>query len=230
MANYRTQIYAAAVISFSATLGLCHSAWGQSSVSPDTAELIEALKEKGRSKTRGLTLGKTRTESDRAEKRRKVIHTLRRREKTRGLSVEERPRLVVTEQEDFNKDYVESKEGRPFAAIAIYFDYNAAVIRSNSKPDLAELGRALLSSQFSGKTFIIEGHTDARGGDEYNQILSERRARAVKSYLVNYLDVPESNLTISGRGETELKLPGQPNAAENRRVQVINMGQVAEAD
>ena len=230
MANYRTQIYAAAIISFSATLGLCHSAWGQSSASPDTAELIEALKEKGGGKTRGLTLGKTSAESDRVEKRRRVIEALRRREKTRGLSVEERPTLVVTEQEDFDKDYRESKEGRPFADIVIYFDYNAAVIRSRSKPDLAELGRALLNREFSGKTFIIEGHTDARGGNEYNQTLSERRARAVKIYLVNYLDVPESNLTIIGRGETELKLPEQPNAGENRRVQVINMGQVAEAD
>ena len=52
----------------------------------------------------------------------------------------------------------------------------------------------------------------------------------MKSYLVNYLDVPETALTIIGRGETELKLPDQPYAAQNRRVQVINMGQVAEAD
>jgi len=230
MANYRTHVFAAAIISFSATLVVSHSALGQSSASPDTAELIEALKEKGGSKTRGLTLGTSSAESDRAEKRRKVIEALRKREKTRGLSVEERPSLAVTEQEDFDKDYRESKEGRPFADIVIYFDFNAAVIRSRSKPSLAELGRALTNSQFSGKTFIIEGHTDAKGGDEYNQLLSERRASAVKRYLVNYLDVPESSLTIIGRGETELKLPEQPYAAENRRVQVINMGEVAKAD
>ena len=230
MTNYRARVYAVAIISFSATLGLCYSAGAQTSASPDSTELIEALKEKGGAKTRGLTIGRTRAETESAEKRRKVIEALRRREKTRGLSVEERPRLSVTEEEDFDKDYRESKEGRPFADIVIYFDYNAAVIRSRSKPDLAELGRALLNREFSGKTFIIEGHTDARGSNEYNQLLSERRASAVKNYLVNYLDVPESNLTIIGRGETELKLPEQPNAAENRRVQVINMGQVAKAD
>ena len=228
MSNYRTQIYAAAVISLSAALGFSHSAWGQSSVSADTAELIEALKEKG--KTRGFSPGNTRTESDRAKKRKKVIEALRRREKTRGLSVEERPRLVITEDDDFDRVYADAKEGRPFTDIVIYFDYNAAVIRSRSKPDLAKLGRALLSSQLSSKTFIIEGHTDAKGGDEYNQTLSESRAHAVKSYLVNYLDVSETALTIIGRGETELKLPDQPYAAQNRRVQVINMGQVAEAD
>jgi len=71
---------------------------------------------------------------------------------------------------------------------------------------------------------------DAKGGDDYNQMLSERRALAVKKYLVDYLGVPDNLLTIIGRGETELKLPSQPYDAQNRRVQVINFGRVADAD
>lgn len=234
MANYRAQICAAIIISISAALGLCSSAWGQSSAQSDSSELIRALQDRG--KTRSFSPGGTRNESDRTEKRKKVIEALRRREKTRGLSVDERPyaderpSLAVTDEQDFSKEYTDAKEDRPFAEIVIYFDYNSAVIRSRSRPDLASLGRALMSRQLRDKTFVVEGHTDAKGGDDYNQMLSERRALAVKRYLVDYLGVPDNLLTIIGRGETELKLPNQPYDAQNRRVQVINFGRVADAD
>jgi outer membrane protein OmpA-like peptidoglycan-associated protein len=231
MANHRTQIYAAAVISFSAALGLCPAAWGQSSVPVDPAELIEALKEK-KGVTRGFSSRKMRAEADRDEKRKKIIEALKRNEKmkARGLSIGESPSLTLTQEGDFNEEYQEAKSNRPFAEIIVYFDYDSASIRSESMPDLAALGNALLSQQLSDTTFVVEGHTDAKGSEEYNQDLSERRASAVKNYLVNNIRVPESRLTVIGRGEDELKLPGEPNAAQNRRVQVVNFGRVADSN
>ena len=50
-------------------------------------------------------------------------------------------------------------------------------------PQVTALGEALTSADLKGRTFILAGHTDAKGGDTYNQGLSERRADAVKRFL-----------------------------------------------
>ncbi|MGC8030408.1 OmpA family protein, partial [Salmonella enterica] len=51
-------------------------------------------------------------------------------------------------------------------------------------PSVQALGRALTSPELKGSTFVVAGHTDAAGGDSYNQDLSERRADSIKRYLV----------------------------------------------
>ena len=68
----------------------------------------------------------------------------------------------------------------------------------------------------------IIGHTDSMGPEEYNQKLSERRATAMKDFLVNERDVDASIIDISGMGESS---PIADNAtaegrAQNRRVEV----------
>jgi outer membrane protein OmpA-like peptidoglycan-associated protein len=208
MANNRTQVYVAALISFSVVSGLCPSALGQSSVPPDSTELIDALKRKG--KTRGLTLS-TPAEVERAKKRKKIIETLRRKG-TRGLSVEDRTSLP------------ELVNDRPSVDLEIYFDYNSAAITSKAKPTLSSLGTALRAKELKGQSFLLAGHTDAKGGEKYNQNLSERRALAVRNYLMENFNVSDFELVSIGYGEDQLKVPDQPNAALNRRVQVINVG------
>ena len=74
------------------------------------------------------------------------------------------------------------------------------------------------------------GHTDGKGGDAYTQGLSERRAAAVKGYLVRTFGIATERLVSYGRGRSSLKNSTDPFAAENRRVQVINNGAVAESD
>lgn len=207
MASNRTQVYVAALISFSVVSGLCPSALGQSSVPPDSTELIDALKRKG--KTRGLTLS-TPAEVERAKKRKKIIETLRRKG-TRGLSVEDRTSLP------------ELVNDRPSVDLEIYFDYNSAAITSKAKPTLSSLGTALRAKELKGQSFLLAGHTDAKGGGGYNQNLSERRALAVKNYLMENFNVSDFELVSIGYGEDQLKVPDQPNAALNRRVQVINV-------
>jgi OmpA family len=71
--------------------------------------------------------------------------------------------------------------------------------------------------------FLVAGHTDAKGGTTYNQKLSEHRAEAVKRFLVRRFDIPEENLVTVGYGKQQLKNRDDPFAAENRRVQVVNL-------
>ena len=72
---------------------------------------------------------------------------------------------------------------------------------------------------------IAVGHTDSVGTDAYNQKLSERRAEAVKAYLVS-LGVPKSRIYTEGKGES---MPAADNKtaqgrAKNRRVEVEVVG------
>ena len=66
---------------------------------------------------------------------------------------------------------------------------------------------------------VIEGHTDAIGSDAYNLALSQKRALAVKTYLVVQHGIPAENLRTVGLGESALINPEKPLAPENRRVQ-----------
>ena len=86
-----------------------------------------------------------------------------------------------------------------------------------------EVGKALSNSKLTGNTFVLAGHTDAKGSDAYNQDLSERRAETVKRYLVETYKIPAENLVAVGYGKTMLKNTSNPFASENRRVQIVNM-------
>jgi outer membrane protein OmpA-like peptidoglycan-associated protein len=72
--------------------------------------------------------------------------------------------------------------------------------------------------------FIIEGHTDAVGADDYNKDLSERRARAVVDYLATRHSIDRARLESVGLGRTKLVVPNQPADPRNRRVQILNVG------
>ena len=85
------------------------------------------------------------------------------------------------------------------------------------------LGRALTNPELKGSTFIVAGHTDAAGGDSYNQELSEKRADSIKHYLMDNYHIASADLVTVGYGKTKLKDPNQPLAEVNRRVQVVNM-------
>jgi outer membrane protein OmpA-like peptidoglycan-associated protein len=65
----------------------------------------------------------------------------------------------------------------------------------------------------------VIGHADASGTPEANQVLSLRRAEAVKSYLVQKGAEPDM-LVVAGVGAKDLKNAANPTAAENRRVEI----------
>lgn len=74
--------------------------------------------------------------------------------------------------------------------------------------------------------FLIEGHTDATGSEEFNLALSEARAASVKQALVDTYDINPRNLVVKGYGEAYLKIPTQGPEARNRRVTVLNLTQI----
>ena len=90
-------------------------------------------------------------------------------------------------------------------------------------PQVSALGEALASADLKGGTFIVAGHTDGKGGESFNQGLSERRADAVKRFLMDKYKIDDGRLVTVGYGKTQLKDSSNPTAAENRRVQVVNV-------
>ena len=72
--------------------------------------------------------------------------------------------------------------------------------------------------------YVIEGHTDAAGGVDYNRSLSERRAQAVIEYLVTAHGLPRERFVARGAGSAHLLLPTDPLNGRNRRVQVLPTG------
>ncbi|GMQ35737.1 hypothetical protein Ataiwa_40110 [Algoriphagus taiwanensis] len=81
----------------------------------------------------------------------------------------------------------------------IYFDFDKSMLRSVSKQELEQVGAML--RRLPNLMLYIEGHTDQRGSDEYNEKLSERRADVVKQYLINR-GIEENRLEYQWFGET----------------------------
>ena len=173
---------------------------------PSAEQIIKALKPAPRV-TRGLT---TPAEAARAAEDARFVDTLRNRT-TRSLSTDERDKIASIAKQ------------KPSIDLEITFEYNSATIGAKAMPQVTALGQALTSADLKGGTFVVAGHTDAKGGDTYNQGLSERRADAVKRFLMEKYQISASNLVTTGYGKTQLKNSSNPLAGENRRVQLVNM-------
>ena len=113
---------------------------------------------------------------------------------------------------------------RPKAvALAVQFEFGSAQLTPDAKAVLNNLGQALGSPDLKANSFLIEGHTDSVGSDEYNQQLSEARAATVKSYLTGSFGIAPSRLDTVGRGEAQPLDKANPEAGVNRRVQIVNV-------
>ncbi|MFB3855662.1 MAG: OmpA family protein [Vicinamibacterales bacterium] len=98
--------------------------------------------------------------------------------------------------------------------LRINFELNRATIRA---ADIAELQKAVsILERYPTNRISIEGHTDRSGDADYNQALSERRAAAVKEYLVKNGVAGGGRITTVGHGESK---PVARNATRNGRIQ-----------
>jgi outer membrane protein OmpA-like peptidoglycan-associated protein len=111
---------------------------------------------------------------------------------------------------------------RPSLSLLIQFDFNSARVRPESQQALANLSQALQSPELLNSNFAVEGHTDAKGGKDYNQKLSQQRAQAVSDFL-KAQGVLEARLVAAGKGSSALANSADPFAAENRRVRIVNL-------
>ncbi len=100
----------------------------------------------------------------------------------------------------------------------VYFEYNKAIIKSQSFPILDAVA-ATLQGNPSIALIEVQGHTDERGDDAYNLDLSDRRAHAVEKYLADK-GVDAKRLSAQGYGETQPidRLHNEAAWAKNRRV------------
>jgi OmpA-OmpF porin, OOP family len=102
----------------------------------------------------------------------------------------------------------------------INFDFNRADVESEFEPVLDETARILQENPDT--RVVIEGHTDSIGSEAYNQRLSERRAMAVKDYLVSQ-GVAADRLEAVGRGESDPVAPNTtPEGSDNPEGRAMN--------
>ncbi len=106
---------------------------------------------------------------------------------------------------------------QPFA-ISVPFAFNSAKLAPDAFEALDNIAEGIKLVQLPGD-LIIEGHTDAKGGDAYNLKLSVRRAAAVKRYFAQHHNIAANKLKAVGKGRTEPLNGKDPLAPENRRVQ-----------
>jgi outer membrane protein OmpA-like peptidoglycan-associated protein len=105
--------------------------------------------------------------------------------------------------------------------VEIHFGRGSAGLGAAALSQLETLGAELGKPERKGAVLLVAGYTDARGGEAYNQRLSERRAGAVKHFLVEKYKLPDESVIAVGHGKAQPKNASDPYAAENRRVQVV---------
>ncbi|HEY5999752.1 MAG TPA: peptidoglycan-associated lipoprotein Pal [bacterium] len=115
-------------------------------------------------------------------------------------------------------EFVEPGQDEKSVLKTVYFDYD----KSNIRPEFQTVleGVARWMTKMPERQVLIEGHCDERGTDEYNLALGERRALAVRRYLVA-LGVPAERLHTISYGEEKPADPGHDETAwaKNRRAE-----------
>ncbi len=104
----------------------------------------------------------------------------------------------------------------------ILFEFNEFVLKEQARLSMMKL--AFVVQTNPDATFIIEGHTDGIGGDEFNRELSLKRATAVKQWLVDRLRIDTGNIKVVGLGKSRpiVSTAGtKEEQALNRRVEIV---------
>jgi peptidoglycan-associated lipoprotein len=125
--------------------------------------------------------------------------------------------------QDMSFDAQGSDGGKITGLVSVHFDYDSSTLSTESRRQLAENADWIKTNK---ATVQVEGHCDSRGSAEYNLALGERRAKAVKNYLVS-LGVDSKRMTIISYGEEKPLISGDSEEAyaKNRRVNFVPLAQ-----
>ena len=136
-----------------------------------------------------------------------------------GLSALAKPESGTDSLPNVETATVASDETSFTIDLTIYFGFDSAILKPASKSQLDALCQAVIADS-SGGTYRIIGHTDAKGKASYNKRLSQARADEVVRYMVDTCRIKPSRLEAVGEGENRPRVASDPNASENRRVEV----------
>jgi peptidoglycan-associated lipoprotein len=119
--------------------------------------------------------------------------------------------------EDMPSGYAEGKEGM---FEDVLFDYDKHDVKESYKTEMQSVAAWLTKN--SSATLSVEGHCDDRGTNEYNLALGDRRAKAVKDFLIS-LGVPSSRIETISYGEEKPLCTEQSEEcwAKNRRAHFV---------
>lgn len=118
-------------------------------------------------------------------------------------------------------DLTKNNNAAAAAGRTVYFDYDSYVVKDDSRPVLEAQAKVLSGDR--AKKVTIEGHTDERGGTEYNLALGQKRAQAVLKSLT-LLGATEAQLEAVSFGKERPAVQGSDEAAyaKNRRAELVS--------
>ena len=109
---------------------------------------------------------------------------------------------MAEEDAEYGVDFILAAINKPQVVENIFYDFDKATLRPESKEALDEMARMLADNP--NVTIEMSSHTDRHGSNEYNERLSERRAKSVVDYLIE-AGVDPRRLAWKGYGETRPK-------------------------
>jgi len=138
-----------------------------------------------------------------------------------NLGIVDREEVSATPPSGNDQPVTAAADPLPSIDMEILFDYNSANLRPDQLVKIAELSRILGQDKFQNYRFLLLGHTDAKGSDEYNMALSQKRAQAVATFVTASAGLPGQRVIASGMGASKLKDSSDPYGEQNRRVQLV---------
>jgi peptidoglycan-associated lipoprotein len=113
-----------------------------------------------------------------------------------------------------------SDPNHPLSRRSVFFDFDSYVVKSEFQPVVETHGKFLGSNR--DRRIVIEGHTDERGGREYNLALGQRRAEAVKQRLL-LLGASDAQIETVSFGKEKPRAVGSNEEAwaQNRRADIV---------
>ncbi len=141
-------------------------------------------------------------------------------EEAQRLAAEEEARRMAEEEARMAAE-AEALHNEMMSLSTVYFDYDKSNVREDQRSGMDENARKLRDYQ-PGDMVVIAGHCDERGTIEYNLALGERRAQAVKMYLVDG-GVGDGRIETVSYGEEQPAVMGSDESAwsMNRRVELM---------
>ena len=108
----------------------------------------------------------------------------------------------------------------------IHFRFDSTEVYPSSRDNVRKLADVLAQSRFAGQRFVLIGHTDVRGGWDYNRDLSARRARVIRAQILSMRPQLRERLRIEGAGESAPLYRGDSELEHglNRRLEVLVEG------